>query len=209
MEETAKTDEARWDSVMDTVDLLFTKVKDLDTNEQRFKVKHDVSQKILEQLLKDQQILSKQMEETGKVVAQLRLQQMKSSEEEPPSPTDSEDTVDNPFANHRPRPTGNRKHFQGGNSDRPQGVEKLGNRGFLPKMNFPRFSGKDPGIWKVKCEDYFRLLDIPEIIWTTTTSLHMDDNAEKWMQVYKLQHGLGTWESFIQAVQAKFGAYDY
>jgi hypothetical protein len=34
MEETAKTDEARWDSVMDTVDLLFTKVKDLDTNQQ-------------------------------------------------------------------------------------------------------------------------------------------------------------------------------
>jgi hypothetical protein len=206
MEETTKADETHWDSVLDTVDLLFTNVNDMDTNQQRFEVKQDMSQKILEQLLKDQQKLTKQMEEMGKAVAKLRLQQMKSSDEEPPSPTDSEDTIDSPFATHRSRPTGNKKPYQHGTSERPHGVEKLGNRGFLPKMNFPRFNGKDLGIWKAKCEDYFRLLDILESMWTMTASLHMSDNVERWMQmykmkhglVYKMKHGLGTYGSFIK-----------
>jgi hypothetical protein len=42
------------------------------------------------------------------------------------------------------------------------------NRGFMPKMNFPKFSGKNPRIWKDKCEYYFTLLE----------ALHMQDNAE-------------------------------
>jgi hypothetical protein len=61
----------------------------------------------------------------------------------------------------------------------------------MPKMNFPRFNGKNPGIWKNKCEDYFYLLNIPEAMWTTVASLHMDENAESWLQVYKLKMGLG------------------
>lgn len=65
-------------------------------------------------------------------------------------------------------------------------------------MNFPRFNGKDLGIWKAKCEDYFRLLDILESMWTMTASLHMSDNVERWMQMYKMKHGLGTYGSFIK-----------
>jgi hypothetical protein len=44
---------------------------------------------------------------------------------------------------------------------------------------------------------------------TTTASLHMDDNATKWLQVYKLKVGLGDWNIFVRAVEEKFGAYDY
>ena len=76
-------------------------------------------------------------------------------------------------------------------------------------MNFPRFNGKNPRIWKDKCQDYFRLMNIPESMWATAASLHMDDNAEKWLQVYKLKHGLGTWQELMTAVEQKFGAYDY
>jgi len=46
-------------------------------------------------------------------------------------------------------------------------------------------------------------------MWATAASLHMDDNAEKWLQVYKRKHGLGTWKDLIKAVEQKFGAYDY
>jgi hypothetical protein len=52
-------------------------------------------------------------------------------------------------------------------------------------------------------------MDIPEAMWTTAAYLHMDDNAEKWMQVYKKKHGTSSWTAFMQAVQHKFGAYDY
>ena len=37
----------------------------------------------------------------------------------------------------------------------------------------------------------------------------MDGNAAKWWQVYRLRHGIGTWEEFMAVVQEKFGAYDY
>jgi len=37
----------------------------------------------------------------------------------------------------------------------------------------------------------------------------MDDNAAKWAQVYKQEHGLGSWSTFIEAVEKKFGDVDY
>lgn len=37
----------------------------------------------------------------------------------------------------------------------------------------------------------------------------MDGKAAKWLQVYKLKYGLGNWDSFIQAVEEKFGDNDY
>lgn len=46
-------------------------------------------------------------------------------------------------------------------------------------------------------------------MWPIVASLHMDGNAQSWLQVYKLQGGLGSWEQFIQAVETKFGANDY
>jgi hypothetical protein len=53
------------------------------------------------------------------------------------------------------------------------------------------------------------IYNIPDCMWTTAASLHMDDNAAKWWQVYKLKVGLGDWDTFVRAVEEKFGAYDY
>lgn len=48
-----------------------------------------MSTKVLEQLLKDQQLLAQQMENIGKVVAQLTIAQME-ARRDPPSPTSSD-----------------------------------------------------------------------------------------------------------------------
>jgi hypothetical protein len=37
----------------------------------------------------------------------------------------------------------------------------------------------------------------------------MEDNAAKWLQVYKLMKVLGDWPSFVAVAEEKFGAYDY
>jgi hypothetical protein len=37
----------------------------------------------------------------------------------------------------------------------------------------------------------------------------MEDNAAKWLHVYKLKVGLGDWDTFVRAVEDKFGTYDY
>jgi hypothetical protein len=83
------------------------------------------------------------------------------------------------------------------------------NRAALPKLGFPKFCGDHPRIWIDKCCDYFHIYNIPECMWTTVASLHMEDNAAKWLQVYKLKVGLGDWGMFVAAVEEKFGAYDY
>jgi hypothetical protein len=54
--------------------------------------------------------------------------------------------------------------------------------------------------------DYF---NIPEHKWTTAASLHMEENGAKWLQVYKIQKGLDSWQEFVIAIDAKFGADDY
>jgi hypothetical protein len=82
-------------------------------------------------------------------------------------------------------------------------------QGVLPKLSFPKFNGENPKIWIDKCGDYFRIFNVPECMWTTTTSLYMEENAAKRLQVYKLKSGLGDWPTFVEAVESKFGAYDY
>ena len=57
--------------------------------------------------------------------------------------------------------------------------------------------------------DYFELCNIDEVFWATAAALNMDGNAAKWLHVYKKQHGLGDWNTFISAVEKKFGANDY
>lgn len=53
------------------------------------------------------------------------------------------------------------------------------------------------------------MCNIEEAFWHVAASLNMDGNAAKWLQVYKKKHGLGNWETFITAVENKFGAHDY
>jgi hypothetical protein len=60
-------------------------------------------------------------------------------------------------------------------------------RSALPKLSFPKFSGTNPKIWIDKCIDYFKIFNILDHMWTTVTSLHMEDNATKWLQVYKMK----------------------
>jgi hypothetical protein len=37
----------------------------------------------------------------------------------------------------------------------------------------------------------------------------MEDNAAKWLQVFKIKHDVGRWHQFMAAVEVKFGVYDY
>lgn len=38
-------------------------------------------------------------------------------------------------------------------------------------MTFHVFTGKDPKIWRDKCEDYFRIFDIPEFLGVSMASM--------------------------------------
>jgi hypothetical protein len=79
----------------------------------------------------------------------------------------------------------------------------------LPKLNFPKFSGVDPVVCLDKCVDYFTFLKVLDAMWVTAASLHMENNAARWLQVFKLKQRLGNWQQSASAVLAKFGADEY
>ena len=152
----------------------------------------DLSTQIMDQLLRDQNTLAKQMDTTGKTVSNL-AQQFSSSTQAPYGrqrvfPADSSSSGEPPA-----------------NPSFPAAAH----RHAVPKMSFPKFTGANPTIWRDKCLDYFHIFNIPETLWTPTAAMNMDDNAAKWLQVHKLKYGLGTWSEFIAAVDSHFGSYAY
>jgi hypothetical protein len=77
------------------------------------------------------------------------------------------------------------------------------------KMNFPRFDGEFPRIWRDKCLDYFRVCNIHPTMWLTAATMHLEGNAAHWFQAYKLKHAVQGWPDFILAVEAQFGVHDH
>jgi hypothetical protein len=87
------------------MDILFAKVTEIDAKQQRFDTKVDMSTTVLEQMLKDQQLLSKQIDITGQAVAKLTLSQMNNKPESPPSPASSDTSTEHEFAQYKnPKP---------------------------------------------------------------------------------------------------------
>lgn len=77
------------------------------------------------------------------------------------------------------------------------------------KLNFPKFDGEFPRIWRHKCLDYFRVCNIHSTMWLTAATMHLEGKAAHWFQAYKLKHVVHGWPDFITAVEAKFGVHDH
>lgn len=192
---------------MQNLDLLFTKVAEIDRNQMKMDTRCDVSAKVMEQILLDQQTLAKQLEATSQAVAKLTLNQMDRKLKEPASPTSSDSSPESKFQQYSGR---ERQHHR---TQFQQSKKEFGDhfnlKNMVPKMSFPKFEGDNPCIWKDKCLDYFRLFDIPTGMWTSLAALSMDEKAAKWLHIYKQKHGLGDWDTFINAVEQKIGDNDY
>jgi len=193
MASSEERDSSRFDHVLESLDLLFAKVGQLDTTQQRMATQMDLGNQVMEQMLKDQQSLSKQVEATGQAIARFSSSDIRPSRRQDPSSSSGDIPAHRPF-----------QSLLGGGGDHSGGF-----RHGVPKMSFPKFTGVNPRIWKDKCLDYFHLFNVPEGFWATMASLNMDGQAAKWLQVYKLQVGLGSWHDLITAVETQFGSFDY
>lgn len=206
MEDAEKQADERWKSVQESLDLLFTQVGALGDSQQQIAAQLELTAKAVNQNTQDQLLLSKQLKATGDAVASLTMWRMKLEAGSQSDSPRSDVEVLNPFSSSAPGASGHRATTSQTRQNREQ-VQH--HHSYLPKMSFPRFDGTDPRIWKDKCQEYFLLYNIGETMKTSAASLHLDGNAAKWYQVFKLQHGLVSWETFISAVVSKFGAYDY
>ena len=73
MDEDALREDRRWDRVFENFDLLFSRVEVIGANQHRLEAQMNLGNKVMEQILKDQQLLAKQKEVTGQAVARLTL----------------------------------------------------------------------------------------------------------------------------------------
>jgi hypothetical protein len=95
---------------MENLDLLFAQVGEISTHQQKMAGQFDVSTKVVEQLLLDQQILAKQIEATGQAVARLNLNQSSAGERRSSSPTSSDTSMEPPPPHRRHFPAGTSRH---------------------------------------------------------------------------------------------------
>ena len=76
-------------------------------------------------------------------------------------------------------------------------------------MQFPKFDGQNPKIWKDNCLSYFELYQLPEGMWITAAHLHFERNAAKWYQAYRQNHTFKNWDHFYLVVEEEFGSDDF
>jgi hypothetical protein len=178
--------EENWEQMMKMMDREVTKLDTVEARQQ-LEGQAELSSTVARKAEEECTILARQMEETGKVVAQLRLETM-AKDLEGDGAGSSREGADQGDPNRRRREPQQERV-------REEEDQVMGGRGHpsLPKYLFPRFQGKEPGIWLAKCQDYFTIYQVPEALWAISASMHMEGNAARWLQVYKMRQGLGNW----------------
>ncbi|XP_020082221.1 uncharacterized protein LOC109705849 [Ananas comosus] len=74
----------------------------------------------------------------------------------------------------------------------------------LPKLEFPYFSGDEPGAWIENCEQYFEVYQIPQHQWVGIAGMHLKGRARSWKQSYFVNRPRVTWGEFIEALNRRF-----
>ena len=132
----------------------------------------ELNTQAIDQQTAEQKLMSRQVGEAGQAIAQLRMQQNRHQT----LPSSDNDSItsdgDSVHQSHRG------EHTRSGPISRYH----------MPKMSCPRFNGENPIVWKDKCLNYFKLMNVPLEHWVSVASLHFDDPASQWLQVYKKKH---------------------
>jgi len=205
-------EEQRWGDLLEHLDLLSKRLNDVGITQQELKQQlSDTNQKV-DQCSAQQRLIAKQVQANGQAVAQLTVRQFEndhSSVSDGSVIANEEDhRFENVFADR------GKAQMQTGPSHHPtqprstQRSESIP-RHALPKLLFPTSDGSQPKVWLDKCLNYFHIYQLPESLWVDTASMHLQENAAKWWQTYKLQHSNVTWSTFSAALQTTFGPDDH
>jgi hypothetical protein len=55
----------------------------------------------------------------------------------------------------------------------------------IPKLDFPKFNGEHPRVWKDRCEKYFSMYNLHVHLWVPFATLNFESNASLWLQTYE------------------------
>lgn len=192
-DDAARRDEERWSHIKDSLDLLFARVGDISKVQEQMTVIQDLGAKVMEQVLKDQAKLSQQIENTGKAVAQLTLDRTRQEDmDDVPDGTGTHNYSQHNWSHRQHQSAEAYAQPYGAVGNHGSGDNVSGYKNVVPKLSFPEFSGRDPKVWRHKCEDFFHIYNVPEYLWITTATMHMKDNAGRWVEVQRLKGELDT-----------------
>jgi hypothetical protein len=76
--------------------------------------------------------------------------------------------------------------------------------GKLPKINFPKFEGENPRLWKSCYESYFDMYNVDEYIWVKVASIHFEDLAARWLQFIDHRIPNVTWSELSTWIHERF-----
>ncbi|CAN0860162.1 Transposon Tf2-6 polyprotein [Linum grandiflorum] len=77
--------------------------------------------------------------------------------------------------------------------------------GFLPRLDFPYFSGSDPSGWLRKCSKLFLIHHIAADQQVDLVSLYLEDRADVWFQGWSSGKETLVWEEFSAELLRRFG----
>ena len=66
--------------------------------------------------------------------------------------------------------------------------------GPLPKLEFPRFDGENPRLWKDRCEMYFEVYGVSDALKPRFAALNFSGAAASWLQTLELRGRVQSWE---------------
>jgi len=86
---------------------------------------------------------------------------------------------------------------------------RVGIRRTVPKMDFPKFDGENPRLWKDRCEMYFEVFGVSENMKIRFAALNFDGAAASWLQTLEMRGRVQNWEELCTAVCERFDRDQY
>jgi hypothetical protein len=205
-----RTNQENWSRVFASFDVITNRLVAVEKAHHQLMAQVELAALVAENVAMERTELYHKVEETGKVVAQMRFEiERQLGDFTVGLEGDGENlNLHGAIPNHK----GKQEKGEASGTDRrvqAEGQKDSRSSQALPKMSYPKFSSGDPVVWLDLCIDYFTIYKIPESIWVSSAAMHLEFSGAQWWKCYKLQHGMVGWQGFVAAVTSKFGANAY
>jgi hypothetical protein len=94
--------------------------------------------------------------------------------------------------------------FTSASNQIPRGVT-----GKLPRINFPKFDGDNPKLWKSCCENYFEMYVVDECVWVKVAAMHLEGLTARWLQSVDHHVRVASWSELCSWIHERFGRAQY
>jgi hypothetical protein len=74
----------------------------------------------------------------------------------------------------------------------------------IPPMEFPKFDGMHPNLWKKNCESYFEVYAVPSNVWVKMAVMNFTGSAAFWSQSVEAILNRCTWPELCATICSRF-----